>query len=42
MSHVFNGEKDGDYVVITGNFDVTYRDVKAGCEGLLKQIMDKM
>ena len=26
----------------TGNFDVTYRDVKAGCEGLLKQIMDKM
>ena len=26
----------------TGNFDVTYRDVKAGCEGLLKHIMDKM
>ena len=26
----------------TGNFDVTYRDVKDGCEGLLKQIMDKM
>ena len=25
----------------TGNFDVTYRDVKAGCEGLLEHIMNK-
>ena len=25
----------------TGNFDVTYRDVKAGCEGLFEHIMNK-
>ena len=26
----------------TGNFEVTYRDVKAGCEGLLNRIMENM
>ena len=26
----------------TGNFDATYNDVKEGCEGLLKYLMDKM
>lgn len=25
----------------TGDFEVTYQDVKAGCEGLLKQIVQK-
>ena len=25
----------------TGNFDVTYRDVREGCEGLLCQIMEE-
>lgn len=26
----------------TGNFDATYKDVKEGCEGLLKHIKEKM
>jgi protein-tyrosine phosphatase len=26
----------------TGNFDATYNDVKEGCEGFLKYLMDKM
>lgn len=42
MSHVFNGEKDGDYVVITGNFDVNiwYSSDNNTNTGVLKDKVD--
>ena len=37
MSYVGGGDVDDPYY--TGDFETTYRDISAGCEGLLEHIL---